>query len=88
MAAKTPSTVRNLGPMGDCRLVQAIFTDIDDTDTWASGLTGIIGFWAHDNDDPTTQASVGCAVTQSSGTFTFYPAEDNKPVDLYVLVRS
>jgi hypothetical protein len=88
MAAKTPATVLNLGPMGDCRLICASFADIDDGDTWASAITGIVKVWAHDTDNPTTQASVGCAASHSGSDITFYPAEDNKTVDLYLLVRS
>lgn len=88
MAAKTPASVLNLGPMGDCRLICASFTDLDDGDTWASGLSGIVKCWAQGTDDPTTQANTGCAVAFSGSDFTFYPAEDNKAVDLFVLVRS
>lgn len=88
MAAKTPSSVKNLGPVGDCRLILASFTDIDDGDTWASALNGIVAVIAQDTDNPTTQASVGCAVAFSGSTITFYPAEDNKTVDLFIWVRS
>lgn len=88
MAAKTPSSVKTLGKMQGLRLVLASFTDLDDGDTWASGLKGVVGQWANDSDDPTTQASVGVAVAHSAGTFTFYPAEDNKTADLFILVRS
>lgn len=88
MAVQTAASVLNLGPMGDCVLKRFRFTSVADTDTFVSGLTGITAFWTHDNSNPTTQASVGCAATVSSGTFTFYPAEDSKAVDLFVLVRS
>lgn len=88
MAAKTPASVLNLGPMGDCRLICASFADLDDGDTWASALTGIVKAWTADTDNATTQASVGCGVSFSGSDFTFYPAEDNKTVDLFVLVRS
>ncbi len=76
---------------GSCRLVIANFSagTADDGDTWASGLTrGVVSFWTQDTDDPDTQASVGVAAARSAGTFTFYPAEDNKPFYLFVLLRS
>lgn len=92
MAAKTPASSVTIGHMAGARIVKYTFTDIDDTDTWASGLqqSGVIGYIPVDTDDPTTQASVGCAAAYASttGIFTFYPAEDNKSVDLYVMLRS
>lgn len=88
MAVQTASTVVNLGPMGDCRLICVSFTSVADTDTYASALTGIVRFWTHDKSNPATQASVGCAATLSGSTFTFYPAEDAKAVDLFIMVRS
>jgi hypothetical protein len=88
-AAITPDTVRR-ATLGGFSLVIADFTagTADDGDTWASGLTGVAFWFSSDNDNPTTQASVGVATAFSAGTFTFYPAEDNKPFTLYVLVRS
>lgn len=88
MASITPDTVKQLS-VGDARLLICTFAGTaDDTDTWASGLKGIIAYWTIDKDDPTTQASVGIAVENSSGTFTFHPAEDNKPFDLFILQRA
>lgn len=86
MAAITPDTVRQHS-MGSLKLIEAVFSagTADDGDTWASGIsTRVIFFWAQDTDNPTTQASVGVAVANSSGTFTFYPAEDNKSFTLLV----
>lgn len=90
MAAITPATVRQFS-MGDVKLVQADFTGaaIDDGDTWASGLgASVVGFWVCDTDNPNSQFSSGVAVQNSSGTFTFYPGEDNKAATLYVMTRS
>ena len=87
MAAITPDVIRRYS-MGDSTLIVADFTagTADDGDTWASGLgTNAMDWWSQDTDNPTTQASVGVAVTNSSGTFTFYPAEDNKPFKLFVM---
>lgn len=89
MAAKTPATVTIVGVFPGAKVIKASFTDLDDGDTWTpTSITGVVGQIAQDTDDPTTQASVGCAVAYSSGVFTFYPAEDNKTVDLYILARS
>lgn len=76
MAAKTPSSVKRYNSGDQAKLV-ATFTDVDDGDTWASGLDGVQDWVFQRTDDPTTQASAGVSVAESSGTFTFYPAEDN-----------
>jgi hypothetical protein len=85
----TPDTVRRHS-FGSLEVVEAVFSagTADDGDTWASGLsTHVVTYWTQDTDNPTTQGSVGVAAANSSGTFTFYPAEDNKPFTLFVLVR-
>lgn len=91
MAAITPDSVQTEN-LGSVKLIIARFTagTADDGDTWTSGITGIIpnAFWTVDLDDPTTQASVGVAVAESSGIFTVYPAEDNKPFSLFILAKS
>lgn len=87
-AAKTPTagTIRSHS-VGSLRLVTADFSDLDDGDTWASGISGILAVWVSDTDDPTTQASVGIAAAFSGSTVTVYPAEDNKTGTVYVLTR-
>lgn len=88
-AAITPDTIYP-GSLGNFGFTVARFTagTADDTDTWASGLgTRVVAYWTSDDDNPTTQASTGVGVTYSAGTFTFYPAEDNKPFTLFVLTR-
>lgn len=88
MAAVTPASVAQAN-LGDLRLLVCSFANTtDDGDTWASALPGIFAYWAVDTDDPTTQASVGVAVGLSSSTFTFYPAEDNKSFNLFILQRA
>ena len=88
MAAITPDTIYQ-ETMGSSRLVIARFSagTADDGDTWASGMGGILAYWTQDRDNPTTQGSVGVAVAESSGTFTVYPAEDNKAFDLFIMQR-
>lgn len=83
MAAKTPSTVTRHSSGDQTKLV-ATFTDVDDADTWASGLPNVSDYYFSRTDDPTTQASAGVAIAESSGTFTFHPAEDNTAGDLVV----
>ena len=88
MAAITPDATYKHN-CGSNTLLQAVFSagTADDGDSWASGLsTRVLGFWSQDEDNPTVQTAVGVAVVNSSGTFTFYPAEDNKPFTLYVLI--
>ena len=46
---------------------------------------GSKAFWAMMTSDPTTQASAGSAVTESSGTYTFYPGEDGESATLFVV---
>jgi hypothetical protein len=87
--AITPDTLLSEN-MGTLRLVIAQFTTAangDDGETWASGLTGVIDFWTQCKNDP-TQTSEGMEVTESSGTFTFNMAEDNKAFSLFVLTRN
>ena len=86
MAAKTPSTVKNES-MGSSKLLIATFTDLDDGDTWTSGIVGAKAQWFGRTDNPSTQASVGVAVAESAGVFTFYPAEDNAAGDLFIMVN-
>ena len=74
--------------IGSARLVIATFANTtDDGDTWASGLSGIVAFWAQVTEDP-TQGKEGVNITESSGTFTFHLGEDNAPITLYVIVRN
>lgn len=88
MAAVTPTSVK-IDSLGSLRLVVATFANTtDDGDTWTHGMKGYYKHWIQDTDDPTTQASVGVAAAHASGIFTFYPAEDNKSFELFVLLRS
>lgn len=89
MAAITPNLVLRESA-GSLTLIVARFSagTADDGDTWASGLgTNVVTYAVQDTDNPTTQASVGVAATFSNGTFTFYPAENDKSFDLIVWAR-
>jgi hypothetical protein len=87
MAAVTPSSIRreNLGSVN--LLICPFANTLDDADTWDSGLTSVVGFWANRTDAP-TQEKEGVDVSESSGTFTFNMGEDNKAITLYVLTTN
>lgn len=48
------------------------FAAIGDGDTFAGPSTPL-AFWATSTADPTTNTSAGVNVTESSGSYTFYP---------------
>lgn len=62
---------------------QFSFDDIDTTDTWTSGLTGIVR-WAWETASGTQQV----LVTESSGTFTFATSAANAIGILHVWTQS
>jgi hypothetical protein len=57
---------------------------VSDTDTFA-GPVSPKAFWACATSNATTQASAGMNVTESSGTYTFYPGEDAVSCTLFVI---
>jgi hypothetical protein len=84
MAATTPSA-HYIENAGSKVLHIVTFPDTaDDTNTWASGIQGIVGYWANGTDDP-TQTKEGIDVRLSGTTFTFSLGEDNRSFILYVL---
>ncbi len=86
MAKKTPSSVTRFN-WGSVNAFKVVFSDIDNSDTYVSGLTGVLGQWANKTDEPGSQGNEGIAVSHSSGTFTFYAGETNNAVELYVLAN-
>ena len=88
MAVKTASNLKREN-MGSKNLLVATFTDLDDGDTYASGLGagGVFAHWFQRTDNPTTTAAVGVSVAESSGTFTFYPAEDDATGNLFIMTN-
>jgi len=72
MAAITPTVSKHSS--GDQLKIVAKFTSIGDADTWVSGLGARVeDFTCQLTADPTTNTSAGVNVTESAGTFTFYP---------------
>ena len=69
MAAKTPDSIKTHN-LGDLKLTIATFVtaDIDDNDTWESGIKSAIGYWWVGIGDNCYDVSV---TSVSDGTFTF-----------------
>lgn len=90
MAARTPATILTENA-GSLTLSIADFTGAatDDNDTWASGLTGVVGFWANATDDPTTNThGVDLNLTTvATGLFTFRLGSGSRNLTVYVLSR-
>ena len=61
------------------------FTSVVDGDTF-TGPASPKAFWAMNQTDPGTNTSAGINVTESSGTYTFYPGIDTVTVQLFVLM--
>lgn len=87
MAALTAATTLRES-LGSLTLHVFTFTTVADADTFASGLPNVFAFWAEITANPSTQASAGYAVSNSSGTFTLYPGEDSLSATLFVLART
>ena len=61
-------------------------TDVDDTETLATGLGDSISeFCVNWTGNPGTQASAGGHATESSGTITFFPSSDNLGATVFVI---
>lgn len=72
--------------MGDKDIYIWRLTDIDDTETLATGLgTRIISHMVSWTGNPGTQTSGGGHSVLSSGTITFYPSTDNLGADVWVI---
>lgn len=94
MASRTHSTTRT-DSMGNLRLSTIAFTDIDNGDTYDSGIPSAVSYWATATDDPTinretVQVGYSSAIpgTPNAGRVTFYTSEGNRVVNLYVLSRT
>ena len=84
MAEKTTASVQAENG-GSLNLKIVKFSDIDDADTWVSGMTGINAVWCNPTDDPTSASTVAVACSFSGGTVTFNSAEESRAVTLFVL---
>jgi hypothetical protein len=88
MAAATVSTIVRHSA-GSNTLVRVSFSNIDDTNTWDSGIYDAVGYWANGTDTPGTQTKSGIdvAYTARTGRFTFSCGEDARTGDLIVLFK-
>lgn len=75
MAALSAATTKQYSAGSQSKYVFT-FSSVSDADTFASGLSGVQDFAYQVTADPTTNTSAGCNVSESSGTFTFYPGVD------------
>lgn len=88
MAAVTPSAVYREN-VGSLTLHIATFANtVDNGDTWASGIAGIVGCWATNSDAPGTATNIGAGASHSGTSITLYLGEDNSACTVYVLSRS
>ena len=83
-AARTPASYQRVS-MGSATLLCVRFTDVVTGDTWVSGLTDIVEYWAQAKIATGTQASSGINVVNASGTFTFQPGFDTQATTLFVV---
>jgi hypothetical protein len=61
---------------------------MDATNTWASGIPGIVSWQISASTTPTTQTNAGISASLSGSTFTFTPDEDNQGAELWVISKS
>lgn len=91
MAAKLPTTIRKES-LGSLKLIIANFdgtvssNDIDDNDTWATGITSIIGWPIVQSTIDGPQDCTVDAVDYTTGTITFASA-DNQTAYVYILCK-
>ena len=87
MAAATVNTTTRES-LGSLTLHVINFSSVADTNTYASGLPNVVGYWANSATNEGTQGQEGVNVAESSGTFTFYLKTTATDLDLYILSRT
>jgi hypothetical protein len=85
MAAATESGTPIRESWGSLLLHIITFSNIDDENTYASGIKRVVGYWANGTDAATDHHNAGIGVVESSGTFTFEVGEAARTGMLYVL---
>lgn len=80
MSVVTAASTHSIGGLVDVFK----FTSVDDADTF-EGPESPVAYWAMGTGDPSTQASAGVAIAESSGTYTFHPGEDSLACTLFVV---
>jgi len=84
MASATQSGTITRETFGSLQIHIIPFSNIDNTNTYASGIKRVVGYWANGTDDP-TQGAEKIDVANSSGTLTFATGEDARTGILYVV---
>lgn len=84
MAVLTADATPSPGGQGIIKIFKFDAVAIDGADTFA-GPASPSAFWAQVTADPSTNTSAGINVTESSGTYTFYPGVDALAVTLFVI---
>lgn len=87
MASATESGSPIREKWGSLQLHIITFSNIDDENTYASGISNVVGYWANATDAATDHHNAGIGVTESSGTFTFEVGEAARTGMLYVLSK-
>lgn len=87
MAAATVGTIVRHSA-GSNTLIRVAFTNIDDTNTWDSGIYDAIGWWANGTDAATQgKEAIDVQYTPRTGRFTFSVGENTRAGELIVLFK-
>ena len=67
--------------------------DIDNGDTYVSGIPEVVNYWTNATDDPTQtkegiDAAYSNATPDKTGLFTFYTGEANRIGKLFILAKA
>ena len=87
MAAATVSTIVRHSA-GSNTLVRVAFSNIDNGNTWDSGIYDAIGWWANGTNDPTQgKEAIDVQYVPRTGRFTFSTGENTRTGELVVLFK-
>jgi len=84
MATVTSTWIESFGSL-TLNIVK--FSDLDDDDTYDTGIPSIVGYWFQQTDNA-TDAQFGIAASESKGVITVYTDEDDRTAILYILSKS
>jgi hypothetical protein len=87
MADATVSTIVRHSA-GSNTLVRVAFSNIDNGNTWDSGIYDAVGWWANGTDAATQgKEAIDVQYVARTGRFTFSVGEDTRAGDLVVLFK-
>lgn len=92
MAAITPSSLvrESMGSL-TLHIASFITTTIDDADTWASNIPGVVAVWSCVTENPASTTDTGLAVSVTNfgtGAMTFFTGTENVVGDVFVVSKS